>query len=120
MQVFNCRHALFKNKISIPLSINLTGRKRGGGSEPTATGRLCEWKEDPSEPSSKFKSFGGYQRSLTLECQEGQPGIIQWTPDDNTPDLVYYQCYTHRSVLVRNKVSSTKHTIDNVLNKSSF
>ncbi len=36
------------------------------------------------------------QRSLTLDCQEGQPGIIQWTPDRNTPDLVYYQCYTHR------------------------
>ena len=89
----------FWNKISIALSIiyNQSGRGRGGGSEPTATGRLCEWKEDPSEPANKFKSFGGYQRSLTLECHEGQPGIIQWTPDENTPDLVYYQCYTHRS-----------------------
>eukprot|EP00958_Prasinococcus_capsulatus_P006110 scaffold582_cov385-Prasinococcus_capsulatus_cf.AAC.45 len=23
------------------------------------------------------------------------PYILTWTPDDNTPDLVYYQCYTH-------------------------
>ena len=37
-----------------------------------------------------------FQRSLTLDCKEGQPGIIQWTPDRDTPDLVYYQCYTHR------------------------
>ena len=48
-----------------------------------------------------FEKFNGFivyffQRSLTLDCQEGQPGIIQWTPDRNTPDLVYYQCYTHR------------------------
>ncbi len=31
------------------------------GVEPTATGRLCEWKEDPSEATTKFKSFGAYQ-----------------------------------------------------------
>jgi len=86
-----------RRKVRVFAGIQETrGRGRGGGSEPTATGRLCEWKEDPSEPASKFKSFGGYQRSLTLECHEGQPGIIQWTPDEDTPDLVYYQCYTHR------------------------
>ncbi|TRY81057.1 hypothetical protein TCAL_09448 [Tigriopus californicus] len=66
------------------------------GPKPVATGRLCEWKEDPSEPADGFTSFGGYQRSLTLQCEEGQPGIIQWTPDRDTPDEVYYQCYTHR------------------------
>ena len=92
------------------------------GDVPSGTGRLCEWREDPQQPADKFSSFGAYQvntislivniicnqlfvyiflfmffqRSLTLDCQEGQPGIIQWTPDRNTPDLVYYQCYTHR------------------------
>ena len=69
---------------------------RQGGTEPTGTGRLCEWKEDPAEPASRSSSFGAYQRTLSLQCQQGQPGIIQWTPDANTPDLVYYQCYTHR------------------------
>lgn len=69
---------------------------RLGGTEPTGTGRLCEWKEDPAEPSDKSSSFGAYQRTLSLQCQQGQPGIIQWTPDANTPNLVYYQCYTHR------------------------
>lgn len=43
-----------------------------------------------------YSSFGAYQRSLTLKCDEGEPGIITWQPDNNTPDTVYYQCFTHR------------------------
>jgi len=69
---------------------------RRGEVVPAATGRLCEWKEDPTRPSNLFSSFGAYQRSLSLNCQEGQPGILQWTPDRFTPDTVYYQCFTHR------------------------
>jgi len=69
---------------------------RFGGPQPAATGRLCEWKEDPRQPANFFNSFGAYQRSLSLNCQEGQPGILQWTPDRDTPDTVYYQCFTHR------------------------
>ncbi|CAG9835622.1 unnamed protein product [Diabrotica balteata] len=43
-----------------------------------------------------FPSFGAYQRSLELKCDQGEPGFIQWTPDKNTPDTVYYHCFTHR------------------------
>merc|ERR1719297_257693 len=71
-------------------------KTRFGGVVPSATGRLCEWKEDVKKPASRFTSFGAYQRSLSLYCQEGQPGIVQWTPDRRTPDTVYYQCFTHR------------------------
>lgn len=46
--------------------------------------------------ADEFPSFGAYQRSLTLKCDEGEPGIITWTPDKSTPDTVYYQCFTHR------------------------
>nr|XP_045605288.1 protein Skeletor, isoforms B/C-like isoform X1 [Procambarus clarkii] len=69
---------------------------RDGSPVPSAYGRLCEWHEDPNQPASTFTSFGAYQRTLKLDCQEGQPGVLQWTPDANTPDTVYYQCYTHR------------------------
>ncbi|XP_068237883.1 protein Skeletor, isoforms B/C isoform X1 [Palaemon carinicauda] len=72
------------------------GQDRDGSPVPTAYGRLCEWNEDPNQPAGAFDSFGAYQRTLQLNCQEGQPGILQWTPDVNTPDTVYYQCYTHR------------------------
>ena len=41
------------------------------GPQPSATGRLCEWKEDTSKPSDSFNSFGAYQRSLSLQCKEG-------------------------------------------------
>ena len=45
---------------------------RFGGVVPSATGRLCEWKEDDKQPANFFTSFGAYQRSLSLFCQEGE------------------------------------------------
>ena len=47
-------------------------KTRFGGPVPTATGRLCEWKEDVKKAANQFTSFGAYQRSLSLYCQEGQ------------------------------------------------
>nr|CAD7455034.1 unnamed protein product [Timema tahoe] len=70
---------------------------RRGDVFPTGTGRLCNWTPDPKQPpADEFASFGAYQRTLTLECDQGEPGLVEWTPDQNTPDTVYYQCYTHR------------------------
>ncbi|XP_072755492.1 protein Skeletor, isoforms B/C isoform X1 [Anoplolepis gracilipes] len=64
---------------------------------PTGTGRLCNWVPDQNQPpADDFASFGAYQRTLTLECDHGEPGFVEWTPDENTPDTVYYQCFTHR------------------------
>ncbi|VVC37406.1 DM13 domain,DOMON domain [Cinara cedri] len=64
---------------------------------PTGIGRLCNWTPDPQQPSAdEFVSFGAYQRTLSLACDNGDPGIVQWTPDADTPDTVYYQCFTHR------------------------
>lgn len=64
---------------------------------PTGIGRLCNWTPNPDGPSAdEFTSFGAYQRTLTLKCDEGNPGVITWTPDADTPDTVYYQCFTHR------------------------
>ena len=64
---------------------------RDGNPAPSASGRLCEWVEDPAHPSDAFSSFGAYQRTLKLHCEEGQPAILQWTPDSSTPDTVFYQ-----------------------------
>ncbi|XP_068084801.1 protein Skeletor, isoforms D/E-like [Anabrus simplex] len=72
-------------------------QNRRGEVYPTGTGRLCNWTPNPDQPpADEFASFGAYQRTLTLECDEGEAGLVQWTPDENTPDTVYYQCYTHR------------------------
>lgn len=72
-------------------------RTRNNKANPTGIGRLCNWTPDPDGPSAdSYPSFGAYQRTLTLKCDEGEPGIISWTPDANTPNTVYYQCFTHR------------------------
>ncbi|OXU29814.1 hypothetical protein TSAR_013407 [Trichomalopsis sarcophagae] len=72
-------------------------RRQRGVVRPTGVGRLCNWVPDQSQPEAdEFTSFGAYQRTLTLECDPGEPGIVTWTPDKNTPDTVYYQCFTHR------------------------
>ncbi|XP_051164567.1 protein Skeletor, isoforms B/C isoform X2 [Leptopilina boulardi] len=72
-------------------------RRQRGTVRPTGVGRLCNWVPDQNSPlADDFASFGAYQRTLALECDSGEPGIVQWTPDENTPDTVYYQCFTHR------------------------
>lgn len=64
---------------------------------PTGTGRLCNWTPDPDQPSAdEFASFGAYQRTLSLVCDHGDPGVVQWTPDEDTPDTVYYQVSTRK------------------------
>lgn len=64
---------------------------RDGNPAPSAQGRLCEWLEDPNQPADKFSSFGAYQRTLKLHCEEGEPAYLQFTPDEYTPDTIYYQ-----------------------------
>lgn len=72
-------------------------RSRYGDALPTGIGRLCNWTPDiDGPPADEYSSFGAYQRSLTLKCEEGEPGIITWRPDHDTPNTVYYQCFTHR------------------------
>ncbi|KAI8422931.1 hypothetical protein MSG28_014034 [Choristoneura fumiferana] len=72
-------------------------RARSGELVPTGVGRLCNWTPDKNGPEAdEYPSFGAYQRSLTLVCEEGSPGVVTWIPDKNTPDTVYYQCFTHR------------------------
>lgn len=72
-------------------------RSRAGKVSPIGVGRLCNWTPDiDGPPADDFQSFGAYQRTLTLKCDQGEPGIITWTPDRNTPDTVYYHCFTHR------------------------
>lgn len=72
-------------------------RSRTGKLTPTGIGRLCNWTPNQDGPDAdSFNSFGEYQRTLTLICENGDPGVISWTPDEKTPDEVYYHCFTHR------------------------
>ena len=67
---------------------------------PTAEGRLCEWKIDTNSRKrpEDFNTFFEFQRSLNLNCLPGNSGVLRFTPDKSTPDLIYYHCYTHRNL----------------------
>ncbi|KAL1423244.1 hypothetical protein MTO96_021225 [Rhipicephalus appendiculatus] len=71
-------------------------RHKNGRPYPTAVGRLCEWQLPLGEQPDEYNSFEQFRQRLNLQCQAGSPAYLRWTPDRNTPDLVYYQCYTHR------------------------
>lgn len=79
-----------KSKVKI-----FAGVKRQNGSgvlRPTGVGRFCNWQPHPDHDADDFSSFGAYQRTLSLVCEsDSLPGNVQWTPDENTPDTVYYQ-----------------------------
>ena len=67
-------------------------------------GRLCHWTHQGETDAEDFESFGAYQRTLELKCDKGEPGVIQWTPDKDTPDTVYYQV---RALLLRDRLDVT-------------
>ena len=50
--------------------------------------------EGPSSASARENcstTFDDYFATLQQVCEAGQPGVLKWTPDMNTPDTVYYQ-----------------------------
>ncbi|XP_078051829.1 uncharacterized protein LOC144477975, partial [Augochlora pura] len=89
------QHKTPEEKAKVKIFAGATRQR--GQYRPTGVGRLCNWLPDPEQPmADEFSSFGAYQRTLTLTCDMGDPGYVEWTPDNNTPDTVYYQCFTHR------------------------
>ncbi|XP_077543811.1 protein Skeletor, isoforms B/C-like [Haemaphysalis longicornis] len=72
------------------------GRHKNGRPYPTAVGRLCEWQLPLGEQPDEYATFEQFQQRLQLQCRPGAPAYLRWTPDRSTPDLVHYQCYTHR------------------------
>ena len=56
-----------------------------------SVGRYCEYNNIDTDRSREFETFDAYLPTLVLECDDGGPGMFTWTPDENTPDTVYYQ-----------------------------
>ncbi|XP_028157602.1 protein Skeletor, isoforms B/C isoform X2 [Ostrinia furnacalis] len=65
---------------------------------PTAVGRYCEWTHKTIDQSAVTETFEDYMKTLQLECNDGEPAVLNWTVAHETPDLVYYQCYTHNNL----------------------
>ena len=60
-------------------------------------GRLCQLTETTASQNTRDNCSDLQTYIDTLEtpasCNSGEPGKLVWTPDENTPDLVYYQVY---------------------------
>ncbi|XP_019624549.1 PREDICTED: protein Skeletor, isoforms B/C-like isoform X1 [Branchiostoma belcheri] len=63
---------------------------------PTAAGRYCEYNSPTGDTSETSETFAEYKSTLQLNCRPGVAAQFTWTPDENTPDLVYYHCFTHQ------------------------
>lgn len=62
-----------------------------------AAGTLCEYKGD-ADPL-EHESFEDYFKTLdrTSMCpNDATPEVLEWFVENDTPDLVYYQCYQHK------------------------
>ena len=47
-----------------------------------------------TEARESCQSFGDYMdavRDRGVNCEDGEAGVLVWTPDQNTPDEVFYQ-----------------------------
>lgn len=54
-------------------------------------GRYCEWKHRSIDRSDEIDTFEEYMKTLELECENGEPGFLNWTVPMDAPELLYYQ-----------------------------
>lgn len=61
---------------------------------PTA-GQLCQWVRDMSRPFRDWQCFEELKEDLIRECEDagtnGEYTEFVLTPENNWPDLIYYQ-----------------------------
>ena len=55
-------------------------------------GPLCEYRVTPdTEDPEEYETFDEYFDTLDLDCPHTTYGELTFTPDDSTPDIIYYQ-----------------------------
>jgi hypothetical protein len=87
---------------SVRILSGITFDKKGRPT-PTAFGRVCVW-EYPNDfdarKSDNFATFVQFRGRLNYTCQgrQDQAGLLVWTPNSSTPDVIYYQSYTQQNM----------------------
>lgn len=45
-----------------------------------------------------FATFKKFNRSLEYFCEEGEAGVLEFTPNSSWPDIVYYNSFTQANM----------------------
>jgi hypothetical protein len=45
-----------------------------------------------------FATFKKFNRTLRFSCENGDPAILEITPNSSWPDIVYYNSFTHANM----------------------
>ncbi|KAL3217856.1 hypothetical protein MRX96_031962 [Rhipicephalus microplus] len=56
-------------------------------------GGFCEYKGTAA--TNTAETIKEFKKSVRFVCDRGAPVVFTWTPDKDTPDELYYQCYSH-------------------------
>lgn len=83
------------------------GYEEDGYPRPTAAGRYCEWQHMTVDKSTDIETFEEYKKTLKLDCEPGEPAVLNWTVSHDTPDLVYYQVRLKVEKKFRGKLKKT-------------
>ena len=77
-------------------------------------GSYCEYKTTSASPSNT-DSFEDYRSTLNKECDGDQAGTLTWTPNETTPDMVYYQVGLDMNANCVRTKDSTFHSMQSVI-----
>ncbi|CAB0008451.1 unnamed protein product [Nesidiocoris tenuis] len=68
-----------------------------GQPRPTSVGPLCLARHNGVDRrlDDDFPTFRKFNKSLVVTCEQGEPAILEVTPNSTWPDIVYYNSYTH-------------------------
>lgn len=95
---------------------------RRGRPKPTAAGPLCLGRHPDTADrrlDDRFQTFKKFNRSLVWTCEQGDPAILEVTPNSSWPDVVYYNSFTHANMGWKIHIVDTYNKKANTANHST-
>lgn len=84
------------------ITITATDYTTGGVTafDVVGLGPICRYETTAASADAELLSFEDYAATLDMSCADDEwlsnrAGIVEFTPDAWTPDLIYYHCVTH-------------------------
>ncbi|XP_015594898.1 protein Skeletor, isoforms B/C [Cephus cinctus] len=86
-----------QSKVRVLAGVEFTRR---GRPRPTAVGPLCLGKHNGRDRrlDDDFPTFKKFNRTLVVNCESEESGILEVTPNSTWPDTVYYNSFTHANM----------------------